>query len=711
MIPQAVISYIADQRGQGFSDEEIRNVLKEDGGWSDEEVDQAFQQVDGATGEQEAQETESEQVPGTAESADTGDTEGKSQTDEAEEESKEPSSRASTQQDTKDEPSTGNGASSQRSSQKQESDSQSGGSREKKTSQATPNKGEKKKQKNAAQALDDIPQSDESSQKAPSSSTDTSSSNTSGTVIAFVLIFLILVVAAAGGVYAYYTYFKTDYNKILTDAIVNNYQNIDSVKTARGKLNAEVTGKVVTMPSEMTLGATFETGFDLSKERDPRVRYRVAFSGIPLSPDGEPTFDPSVEFRLAEKNGFVQLNGLPSNIPMVPDHATNTTQAISTVTDTLNGTWLAITKESIIKTASSTRGLSERERQQMAMNIDMFKRTVLSQMNSRVQTGLEKAKTRMQPLLDVYKKHPFVRVKKVVSANASVNSQDAYHMRLTVDPNTLVAFIDKAGKHIDTNAEQLSKKEKQQIKTIMKAANRTVMKAFSTAQFDVWITKDDKQIAKQQFEFSVDPKTYITQYNTLISENTDLENISEENKIEQLPEEVDLSEISFSGMFERGESAQIGVPEKNLMPLNEAVSRIRDDINAKQVITELQRVQKQYENLWQQTKIFNPLNEARRRGQDASLKSSLSAARSEAQLYYSDNQNSYDGVCESENLSDLMQPLEDDGYDVMCRANATEYLIYAPLKIQEEGTYWCVDSTGFSGALEEEPTGMSCSSE
>lgn len=119
--------------------------------------------------------------------------------------------------------------------------------------------------------------------------------------------------------------------------------------------------------------------------------------------------------------------------------------------------------------------------------------------------------------------------------------------------------------------------------------------------------------------------------------------------------------------------------------------------------------------------VLASLNDARDSGQDASLKQSLGNARSQAELVYNAagaNQYSYEGVCEDASITNLLAAAENQraettstsvldtaastGTSVTCHDDATGYAIIAPLNVYSavatDGA-WCVDATGFAGAV------------
>lgn len=97
--------------------------------------------------------------------------------------------------------------------------------------------------------------------------------------------------------------------------------------------------------------------------------------------------------------------------------------------------------------------------------------------------------------------------------------------------------------------------------------------------------------------------------------------------------------------------------------------------------------------------VLASLNTARSKGNDAAVQSNLAGIKTQAQLYYSDN-NSYTGLCTGGDTTIANQLVAADnanGADgtVTCNVETegTAYAVSAEL-VSTSGTYFCVDSTG-----------------
>lgn len=108
--------------------------------------------------------------------------------------------------------------------------------------------------------------------------------------------------------------------------------------------------------------------------------------------------------------------------------------------------------------------------------------------------------------------------------------------------------------------------------------------------------------------------------------------------------------------------------------------------------------------------VLASLNTARSKGNDAAVQSNLAGIKTQAQLYYSDNGNSYGTNVADESDCDASDNMFADPTignqvaaadtangigDVVCNvaAGGTAYAVSAEL-VSTSGTYFCVDSTG-----------------
>ena len=109
--------------------------------------------------------------------------------------------------------------------------------------------------------------------------------------------------------------------------------------------------------------------------------------------------------------------------------------------------------------------------------------------------------------------------------------------------------------------------------------------------------------------------------------------------------------------------------------------------------------------------VLVSLNSARNRGNDAAVKANLSGVRTQAELVYDTNGNSYATVCTSAPITDALQAADDAGPagdGVECFDTATAWIVTADL---HGDTFWCVDNSGTAGTttLAASADGQACS--
>lgn len=94
--------------------------------------------------------------------------------------------------------------------------------------------------------------------------------------------------------------------------------------------------------------------------------------------------------------------------------------------------------------------------------------------------------------------------------------------------------------------------------------------------------------------------------------------------------------------------------------------------------------------------VLTSLNTAREKAKDASAKASAASIRAEAEIIFDDS-GSYATVCgEGQNakIVDLIAAVTDQGAIVDCDSAADAYAVGLTLN---DGSFYCVDSTGFAG--------------
>lgn len=118
--------------------------------------------------------------------------------------------------------------------------------------------------------------------------------------------------------------------------------------------------------------------------------------------------------------------------------------------------------------------------------------------------------------------------------------------------------------------------------------------------------------------------------------------------------------------------------------------------------------------------VLTSLSGAQEGAQNSNVQQSMGSIRAGAQLSYNENSFSYDAVCTDGNdvdttldgldeslnfITDVALNADPSDSEIGCNDSATEYAVSAPLLIDgATGTeWWCVDSTGFQGAVTSDP--------
>ncbi len=93
--------------------------------------------------------------------------------------------------------------------------------------------------------------------------------------------------------------------------------------------------------------------------------------------------------------------------------------------------------------------------------------------------------------------------------------------------------------------------------------------------------------------------------------------------------------------------------------------------------------------------VLASLNSARSKGADAAIKSNVTNARAQAELFYDNNSGVYSTLCTSgtNNLTQFITGATNAGSTaVVCADSDTQWALEAKLK--SSTVYYCVDSTG-----------------
>ena len=99
--------------------------------------------------------------------------------------------------------------------------------------------------------------------------------------------------------------------------------------------------------------------------------------------------------------------------------------------------------------------------------------------------------------------------------------------------------------------------------------------------------------------------------------------------------------------------------------------------------------------------VLASLNDARDSGSDASAKTSMNNLRSQAEIFYNQNNFTYTGACAAGTQVDgLLTAAEaQTGTTGECNVNAGGTAYASFLALRQPSSVFCVDSTGFSGIV------------
>jgi len=93
--------------------------------------------------------------------------------------------------------------------------------------------------------------------------------------------------------------------------------------------------------------------------------------------------------------------------------------------------------------------------------------------------------------------------------------------------------------------------------------------------------------------------------------------------------------------------------------------------------------------------VLVSLGTARNKARDVAIKADLTSLRASAELFASNNSESYDGFCASADETRAAAGVTSNGSTLLCDDNANAWAACAQLK-SVTGDYHCVDSTGVS---------------
>ena len=114
--------------------------------------------------------------------------------------------------------------------------------------------------------------------------------------------------------------------------------------------------------------------------------------------------------------------------------------------------------------------------------------------------------------------------------------------------------------------------------------------------------------------------------------------------------------------------------------------------------------------------VLASLNSARDKGSAAAIKSSINNLRAQAELYYDDNNRSYDPgtagatsgwICSDSKVTTASTSVKSSGGAFSCSASAAAYRLSSIL-VGTPTRYYCVDSTGKATTTATVPSATAC---
>ncbi len=104
--------------------------------------------------------------------------------------------------------------------------------------------------------------------------------------------------------------------------------------------------------------------------------------------------------------------------------------------------------------------------------------------------------------------------------------------------------------------------------------------------------------------------------------------------------------------------------------------------------------------------VLASLNSARAKGADASIRSNINNMRAQAELYYDDNNLTYNNLCDtSAEIARAADSVNGAAGSFECEDAGNQFRISSVLSTAE---YYCVDNDGFAGDTPTAPSGTQC---
>lgn len=104
--------------------------------------------------------------------------------------------------------------------------------------------------------------------------------------------------------------------------------------------------------------------------------------------------------------------------------------------------------------------------------------------------------------------------------------------------------------------------------------------------------------------------------------------------------------------------------------------------------------------------VLASLNDARIKGANASIESNVNNMRSQAEIWYDQNSNSYVNLCIQPEITGASTSVGNVGGNFSCNSIGSEFRISSTLL--ESTEHFCIDNNGFAGTIAAAPTGSQC---
>ena len=519
MITDELLDYIQKQRENGVSDADIRTPLKEEGDWTDEDIDEAFDTLDAdedgnSAGDADAEndgeaDTDQTQASAQKEAASSADAEDEGQSEE-------------TEADTDNEADASEEANAN-------------------TKKETVND----KELDVSQ-MNDAVSAGASASMDRTDSEDDAKDETSGTgkkVVLGIIIILVLLGLGGTGAFAYVKYFAGPTpDEILDQAIVYTASSSEAMKAASSEMT--IAGK--NSGSEVSINGAVSR-----KNPDPRFRAGISLNNISLPMASALKLSADGEVIYAEEALYAKLTGLPS-LPMIP----------SGVRDAVADTWIRIDEQSVQKLATSSGMVGSIVSQNNGEDR-------IKQMQQAIKTQTEKIQENLKEPISVYEEHPFVDVKEELE-DTTLNGTPAYHYALTIDQKKLAAWWQVYGPKVK---ESLPGSGAVESITPKKFLNEVLTPALNSTNGEAWIAKDAPRILRTQIEMELDLEKYLAQMKQVAPETAS--GIGGDTSVSDLP----FGKTAVITMTLNLDDAVSITPPAQSTPVNEVVQAIQESVS------------------------------------------------------------------------------------------------------------------------------------